>query len=820
MRRGVGDTLVITIRVLALTALISAKVCAQTPASQLHGKVVDENGNPVTRVEVVAHWGTNSSATTYSDAVGDFQIGSIESDKIALILSKPGYFRFENAALDLKPGANYFNFKLSHETALQQKVEVYSETSQIDPNATSHQSTLVQHEILDTPVPASHDLQQNLITIPNVLLDTSGTIHVAGARQGQTEILLDGFEINDPANGSFTPRLNVDAVQSTTVESGGYGSQYAHAGAGVLSLDTLTGDDKWRFGITNFIPGANIERGFHFGTWFPRVTFSGPIKKGRAWFSLASSAQHTFDVINGLPIGSDVSTEWAGDNLLRGQINITPRNILQGSFLYNQSSDPQFGLGPFSPISTTTNRQAIRYFVSVKDQIWMGHTLLELGLADDWGQIVRTPQSTSAYIVTPSSSSGNFFQTLSQEPKRVQAIGNISNDSVKFIGSHALSGGWNGAGVFLSQHTTRNEIQYQREDGTLSEIATFAGPTAFHLSNTQIGGYVQDLWRPAKPVVISLGMRVDWDRTIQRALVQPRLAVNFVPGSEGNTKFTFAWGEHYQPLNMSVIGQVLDQTRTSTFYDSTGLIPIGNPVVTAFLIPHRGLYQPRSYNTMVEWDQKVQGNTFFGLSYLLRQGKDGLAWEFQPPGSFLLQNNRSDYFEAGDFWIRHRFGDKAEIFADYTREIARSNEVLDPTLFSTILSAQQSGQLLWDAPNRVISRGFGPLPRFPIWHWQLLASYFFEYHSGFPYTAVNDLRQLAGPPSSQHFPEYVSLNLGLEKQFTFQKHEWAIRFSSNNVLNHDNPDVIVNNVDAPNFGAFSGGHGRSYTVRIRLVTAH
>jgi hypothetical protein len=266
---------------------------------------------------------------------------------------------------------------------------------------------------------------------------------------------------------------------------------------------------------------------------------------------------------------------------------------------------------------------------------------------------------------------------------------------------------------------------------------------------------------------------------------------------------------------MATIGQVLDQTRTSTFFDSTGLIPLSSPVMSAFLMPHRGLFQSRSYNSMAEYDQKIRKSTFVGVAYLLRQGKDGLAWELQPSPSFLLQNNRSDYFESGEVWVRHQFGDKADFLVDYTRQIARSNEILDPTLFSLILSPQQSGQLMWDSPNRLISRGWAPFPL-----WQLLASYFFEYHSGFPFTVVNDQRQLVGQADSHHFPDYFSLNVGLEKQFRFQNHEWAVRVSSNNVLGHDNPDTVVNNVDAPDFGAFSGGHGRSFTIRIRLVTAH
>ncbi len=43
----------------------------------------------------------------------------------------------------------------------------------------------MQHEILNTPVTSSHDLQANLIPMPNVLMDSNGRIHIAGARQGK-----------------------------------------------------------------------------------------------------------------------------------------------------------------------------------------------------------------------------------------------------------------------------------------------------------------------------------------------------------------------------------------------------------------------------------------------------------------------------------------------------------------------------------------------------------------------------------------------------------------------------------------------------------
>jgi len=44
-----------------------------------------------------------------------------------------------------------------------------------------------------------------------------------------------------------------------------------------------------------------------------------------------------------------------------------------------------------------------------------------------------------------------------------------------------------------------------------------------------------------------------------------------------------------------------------------------------------------------------------------------------------------------------------------------------------------------------------------------------------------------------------------------------VRVAFVNILGRQNPDVVVNNVDAPNFGTFSGGQGRAVTARLRFV---
>jgi hypothetical protein len=61
------------------------------------------------------------------------------------------------------------------------------------------------------------------------------------------------------------------------------------------------------------------------------------------------------------------------------------------------------------------------------------------------------------------------------------------------------------------------------------------------------------------------------------------------------------------------------------------------------------------------------------------------------------------------------------------------------------------------------------------------------------------------------------LNLGLEKKFAFRGYLWAARIEAVNIFDRLNPDTVVNNVDAPNFGSFAGGQGRAFTLRVRFA---
>jgi hypothetical protein len=791
-----------------MLALAAARA---TAAVQVKGSITDENGVPVNGVTIEVKSPGGSAQYAYSDNTGHFEVLVPTPGEYLVSLSKPDYFRLTDQTVPLQEGTNEVSFTLSHEFEVHESVEVRSSTKQIEPLQTEHQETFDAQDILDIPTHSTHDLTTYLPAIAGVVQDNSGSIHVAGGRSGDAEYLLDGFEIGDPVTGVLTSRLDIDSVREVQVASGRYGAQYAHAAGGVMELRTYVGDDRWRFGTTDFFPAVSLQQGVHLGNWYPRFNFSGPLRQGRAWFSDGISIQHTLFLQQGLPRNADMQQQWSGDNLFRVQVNLTPTNIFQGNFLYNVTADYHLGLSLFTPLSTTTDLHARRTFVSAKDQAFFGRNMFEVGAAIDAGMDNSEPLGSQPYVVYPLTASGNYFQTLWGRNHRLQSIAHLNLSSLRWHGTHEVSAGFNADGLAFSQRAVRNPVETLSANGNPLLLTTFSGTPFYRLTNTQLGSYLQDSWHVFRPLVVAIGGRADWDTLVGKTVLGPRLAANLLPFRDDRTKISVGWGTYYRPINMALWGAALDQER----YDQAGT----TTYKTQFSVPSSGLQQPRFNTTSVEWEQKLGSNTFTGVTLLRRLESDGFTYQDIKPapvippgplgGGFQLEDQRRDSYRSAEVWARHVFRNKAEIYGDYTRSSARTNEDLDYSLLNPYFVPQAPGPLLWDAPNRLISWGRSPIPL-----WGLFFSYRVEYRSGYPFDDENELGQLQHTPGQFRFPNYFDLDLGLEKRFRFHGKTWALRASVINASKHYNPNV-VNTVVTP--FAYAGGQGRAITGRLRLV---
>jgi hypothetical protein len=796
----------------------------------LHGRVLDENGLPIGNVQVKLEGLGMAGVSVLTDDAGYFSVSHLAPGEYNIEMEKVGFFLLRGRSLKLSADTTEFVFTMNHVQEVREKVDVAADPNRIEPESTPQSATLTSTEIFYIPVPNSHNLQQTLVALPQVVRDNADLLHVAGSRDTQALYLLDGFDVGNPLSGGFTIRLIVDAVRTSEVQTGRFGAEYAHPGAAVLRFETPEGDNHWRFNATDFIPGINNQEGFRLGNYYPRFTFSGPIVKDEFWFLQSFAIDHTFGVLRDIPAGFGPNTteEWGGDSLSRLLWNVTPNDSVHVSFLYNNESDTSVGLNALRPQTTTTDDSSNRLVGSVKNQLWVNHTLFELGFSEDRTYNDSNPQGTAPYVLLVNGAQGNFYAALEDKSRRHQVIADAIHPGLRWHGTHTISLGGNFSIVELIQVAQRGEIQAEDAEGRVVRQTTFTGNPQFDVTNHIAGGFLQDNWVVDPHWVLQAGVRGDWDKLVHSGLAAPSAAVNYLPFADGSGKISVGWGIYNAPLNLSVIGQTLDEGQVDTLFFYSGMChpPVPScttttgPATSTFKLPPDGLRQPYYDITSAGWQQRFGKNTIASVELLARNGHRELAFETARPGQigsvFLLQSTRRDKYRAATISARHTFARGAVLFGSYTRSKANTDQNLDPVLGRLYFAAQQGGPLSWDAPNRFLSWG-----SIPTHFWGVDFAYFFEYRTGYPFSSINQQQFLQGAPNDRRFPDYASLNISLEKKFRFGKYLFAVRGTMVNVADRKNPDVVVNNIDAvgvnPDYLTFLGGQGRAVTGRLRFL---
>src|SRR5262249_55531398 len=176
-----------------------------------------------------------------------------------------------------------------------------------------------------------------------------------------------------------------------------------------------------------------------------------------------------------------------------------------------------------------------------------------------------------------------------------------------------------------------------------------------------------------------------------------------------------------------------------------------------------------------------------------------------------LGNTRCDRYDALTVTARRAVKDNYQLFASSTHSSARKNALLDFNLDTPIFSPQHGAPLNWDAPNRLISWGWAALVK------KFDLAYSVEWRSGYPFSVINQERQLVEEPNSRRFPAYFSLNLHAERRFRLMGLNLALRAGFNNITNRQNAAEVNNNINSPQFLRFGSIQGRTFNGRIRFL---
>ncbi len=186
-------------------------------------------------------------------------------------------------------------------------------------------------------------------------------------------------------------------------------------------------------------------------------------------------------------------------------------------------------------------------------------------------------------------------------------------------------------------------------------------------------------------------------------------------------------------------------------------------------------------------------------------------------GSMLLTGDGQSRYRQFEVSGRVRLKtERQQLFFSYVNSRSRG-DLNDFTNYlgsfpAPIIRPNQFSDLPADLPHRFLTWGLVQLP------WKMQIAPIFEWRTGFPYLETNAAQAYIGIPYNRRFPDFLSFDARLSKDFQVNpKYAVRISVSSNNITNHFNPDSIYSNIDAPLYGQFLGQHKRRFMVDFDVI---
>jgi Carboxypeptidase regulatory-like domain len=804
--------------------------------AQVHivGRVMNETNAPIPGAKVVLSRAAKSFEGI-SDPTGAFAMQVPEPGDYSLKVDRQGFYLYSQPVLDVPaPTASSaaFELRVTLQTIyeLSTSVEVKGQPGMVDMDRTTPETTLSSRTLYDIPFPDQNSLRSGLRLIPGLIQDSGGGIHLFGGSEAQAQYTFEGFQLNDPLTGRFDARMSLESVQSVDVVGSQSGAEYGLGAAGTMALHARSGGDEFQFSSTDIFPGFHLGGGVRVSDFTPRVNFSGPWWKGRAWFFNTAELQYVDTIVPQLPAGGNATHSWRVDDLIHNQVNITPRNNLFAGLLFNYFDAPHNGLTFLDPVETTVHRQSHEWFGYIKDQHSFSHSsLIEFGISASRDHSRDIPLGDATYLITPNGRTGDYYETARRYANREEALTNYFLPAFELFGKHQLKTGGDVLHLDYTQNIDRGDIDYIGLDGTVVRQVVFVGSGLLSRANYENSLYVQDSWRVTPSLLIEMGGRADHDQLLDRWNTSPRAGFSWSPPKMENTRLSAGFARIFDPTDLQLFTRPLDQSSISTYFDANGNAIYG-PIASLYTIgPHvvspradiwnAGLERvlPKAMQAKVQWLRRRSTDGFDYLNSLPANEQLPAILAGAPnPGAitadYVLSNQREDHYDSVEFAVRQPLKGRFEWMVSYTRSSATSNAVLDRSVDQPLMLANDSGPLPWNAPNRLLSWGYVPL-----WRKNWALAYMLDWHSGLPFSVQDQYGQLVGTVDDYRFVTFFELNLFVERQLVVRGYRLAVRFGLNNITGHQNSNQVENVVGGPNFLYEYGGQSRAVDFRLRYL---
>jgi len=671
--------------------------------------------------------------------------------------------------------------------------------------------TISEKTLRDAPN-VNERFESSLPLLPGVLRGPDGHINLKGARNTQSGALVNSANVTDPVTGGPAINLPIDVVSSVQVISNPYDPEYGKFTGAVATVATKTSDyDKFHFSIQNIVPRLRDRDGTiaGLGAATPRMTFTGPIVKGRIAVTQSFEYRYIRTPVNSLPPSQRDTKLESFDSYTQFDFNIAPKQTATASFaLYPQKLD-FLGLNTFTPQPSTPDFHQRGFQVYLQHRYIVG----DKGLLISQFSYKRfdadiTAQSDDPYRLLLETTEGGFFNRQARRTSRSSFQESYQFAPKRFAGSHQLTVGMSYEHSSYDGHQSFLPVEIDGVSGMPIERISFTSPSLFQVNQNETAWFAGDQWTINPRFTLNLGIRFDADTITSSTHAAPRAGFLLAVTGDGKTLLKGGVGLFYDrvPLMVPVFPDlpnrtltVLGQADSTVFYRNT---------------INGDLENPRSTSWNLELDRQLLAGLSLRLAYEQRNTTgDFIVSPVSSGATGVLDLSSTGSDSYREFQVAARYQIARHLLnASYVRSRAFGDlndfNQFFGNLAQPVIQPNARGRLSFDAPNRFLFWGTFAA------RWKLTLVPVYEIHTGFPYSVENEFREYVGPRNAARFPRFSSFDLQITRPLMLpfgEKHLHArVGMGVFNLFNHFDPRDVQNNIASARFGQFFNTSWREY----------
>jgi len=811
---------------------------------------VDDANRPVGAVRLELRRGSALVGSAVTNEKGEAEFPLPTPARYEITAAKEEFETLTQYDLTIVAGAPLeVRFIMVPKIKIGEKIDVTASATPAAPleQGASPSIDLLRQQVKDSALRATN-VADTLPLVPGIIRTDQGQLRLYGTSENRSALLVNSADVTDPATGQFGMTVPVDVVNTINVFKTPYLAQYGRFTAGVVSVETRRGGDKWNFEFNDPFPemrflGGHI-RGLREAS--PRINFNGPVIANKLWISqgaeyrvskrrvLALAFPNNETVTESINSFTQVDYVPNATHSVTGTLHVSPR---QAKF---------FNLDFFNQRPVTPNYRARDYTGALIDRWTLGENLLESAVSikktgiDVWGQGVQE------MTLTPIGNTGNYFNSQDRHSSRYELIETLSLKPIKSAGTHNLKFGANFMRSHIDGLYDARPVNIVNSLGELLRRVEFTGGSEYRRSDLELAAFAQDHWLITPKLALDFGARVERQGVTETIRLAPRAGLAWTPFSNQSTVLRGGYGFFYDrvPLNIYSFEKIPQQVMTT--YGPGGVIVDGprrfaNVIDrvatndTPFVVrddvngnfaPYSGVWtveveHPVSKNLRVR--ANYQASNSYGLMTVTPRvfnGQDALVLggggqsryrQFEVVSKLTMRENQNLVFSYVRSRIRGNLNELNNYLGNFPFPLVRPDQYVN---------------LPADLPNRFLAWGTVKLP------WKTRVSPLVEWRTGLPYAVFDEGQNYVGQPFSDktRFPKFFSLDARFIREFEINeavksmfnrnlKNTTSVRVSVSfyNLTNHFNPTSVHANVVDPQFGLFFGENKRRFRVDFDLV---